>query len=251
MIVIAQLSDPHIDTGRRATERTRAVMSYLDTLPYDLDAVLVTGDIADHGLPEEYELARDLLASRHPVLFCPGNHDERAAFQRHLLGRSPTPGPVNHVYTGAGFAIALCDSSVPGKDEGLLDDNTLAWLETVLAATPTALPVLAAFHHPPADLHDPYIDSVRQFGTRRLAQLAERHPNLKAFLCGHAHTAAATTFANRPLVVAPGVVSVLRLPWEHHDHAEDHVHLDQPPALAFHILDHDGRLTTHFRTITA
>lgn len=58
VIVIAHLSDPHIDSGRRSIERTRAVMTYLDGLPYDLDAVLVTGDIADHGLPSEYEEAR-------------------------------------------------------------------------------------------------------------------------------------------------------------------------------------------------
>jgi hypothetical protein len=45
------------------------------------------------------------------------------------------------------------------------------------------------------------------------------------------------------------VVSTLRLPWEHHAHPEDYVHLDQPPALAFHVLDDEGRLTTHYRGI--
>ena len=44
MIVIAHLSDTHIDGGQRSAERTRTVMHYLEDLPYDLDAVLVTGD---------------------------------------------------------------------------------------------------------------------------------------------------------------------------------------------------------------
>ncbi|WP_055589673.1 metallophosphoesterase [Streptacidiphilus griseoplanus] len=251
MIVIAHLSDTHIDDGQRSIARTRAVMEYLDGLPCDLDAVLVTGDIVDHGLPSEYEQARTLLASRHPTLVCPGNHDQRPAFRRHLLGQPESAAPVNQVHRTADFVIALCDSSVPGKDEGFLEDETLAWLEDVLARTPAGVPVVVGFHHPPATLHVPFIDGIRQFGAERLAALAERHPDLVAFLCGHAHTPAATTFAGRPLLVAPGVVSTVRLPWERHAHPRDFIDLDQPPALAFHVLDDAGRLTTHYRCVSA
>ncbi|MFG2000843.1 metallophosphoesterase [Spirillospora sp. NPDC048911] len=245
--VIAHLSDVHIDDDPRSADRTQAVMSYLDALPYELDAVVVTGDIADHGLPAEYERARELLTTRHPTLICPGNHDERAAFRQHLLGQPPAAEPINQIHRAQRFVLALCDSSVPGKDHGELTDETMDWLEYVLAGTPGDTPVLVGFHHPPVALHVPYVDGIRLFGEERLAALAERHPRLVAFLTGHAHTAAATTFAGRPLLVAPGVVSTIRLPWEGGD---DLVHLDQPPALAFHVLDDEGRLTTHFRTIT-
>ena len=249
MIVIAHLSDIHIDGGQRSTERTQAVMGYLEDLPYDLDAVLVTGDIADHALPAEYEEARRLLTSRHPVMICPGNHDERAEFRQYLLGQPGSAAPVNQVRSAAGFVIALCDSSVPGKDEGFLADQTLAWLEDTLARTPDEVPALVGFHHPPVPLHAPFVDGIRQFGAERLAEVAYRHPNLAAFLCGHAHTPAATTFAGRPLLVAPGVVSTLRLPWEHRAYPQDYVHLDQSPALAFHVLDDERRLTSHYRTV--
>ncbi|MBA4864749.1 metallophosphoesterase [Streptomyces sp. PSKA54] len=249
MVVIAHLSDIHIDDGPRSIDRTRTVMKHLNDLPYDLDAVLVTGDIADHALPAEYEQARKLLVSRHPMLVCPGNHDDRGAFRQHLLGQ-PGSTPVNQVHRAADVVIALCDSSVPGKHEGYLEDETLTWLEGVLAQTPGTVPVLVGFHHPPALLHEPFIDGIRQFGEERLAALADRHPNLVAFLCGHAHTAAATTFAGRPLLVAPGVVSTLRLPWERRANPQDYVDLDQPPALAFHVLDDEGRLTTHYRCVT-
>ncbi|WP_426367089.1 metallophosphoesterase [Streptomyces sp. E-08] len=254
MIVIAHVSDVHIDGERRSQDRTRAVLRYLEELPYDLAAVLVTGDVADHGTPDEYAVARELLTSRHPLLVCPGNHDDRAAFRKGLLAQeTPVRGhaPVNQVLRGEGFVIALCDSSVPGEDQGLLEDETLEWLDGVLASTPHEVPVLVAFHHPPVPLHTPYVDGIRQFGEERLAALAGRHPHLTAFLAGHAHTAAATTFAGRPLLVAPGVVSALRLPWEHPGRENPHVHLDLPPALAFHVLGEDGRLTTHYRTVTA
>lgn len=249
MIVLAHLSDTHVDGGQRSIERTRAVMDYLEDLPYDLGAVVVTGDITDHALPAEYEQARRLLASRHPVVVCPGNHDKRTVFRQYLLGQPASAAPINQAYHAADFVVALCDSSVPGKDEGFLADESLAWLEDVLAQAPAEVPVLVGFHHPPVPLHVPFVDGIRQFGAERLAAIADRHPNLAAFLCGHAHTPAATAFAGRPLLVAPGVVSTLRLPWEHRAHPEDHVHLDQPPSLAFHILDDEGRLTTHYRCI--
>ncbi|MGC5014190.1 metallophosphoesterase [Streptosporangium sp. DT93] len=206
----------------------------------------------DHALPAEYERARELLTSRHPILICPGNHDERAAFRRHLLGWPGTGEPVNQVHRTPGAVVVLCDSSVPGKDEGLLEEETLAWLEDTLARTPAEVPVLVGFHHPPALLGVPFVDAIRQFGADGLAGVAGRHPNLVAFLCGHAHTAAATTFAGRPLLVAPGVVSTVRLPWERRSHPGapgDHIHLDRPPALAFHVLDDEGHLTTHYRSV--
>lgn len=248
MAVIAHLSDIHID-DERSIARARAVMAYLEALPHDLDAVVVTGDIADHGLASEYAQARELLRSRHPVLACPGNHDDRAAFRQGLLGRPGSMGPVNQVHRTADFSLVLCDSSVPGKDEGFLEEETLAWLEEILDESPTDKPVLIGFHHPPVLLHVPFVDGIRQFGEQRLSAVVDRHPQVAAFLCGHAHSAAMTVFAGRPLVVAPGVVSTLRLPWEQYAHPADHVHLDLPPSLAFHVLDEAGRLTTHYRTV--
>ncbi|MEU6120754.1 metallophosphoesterase [Streptomyces sp. NPDC047123] len=253
MHVIAHLSDTHIDTGAadagRSVGRTRAVMAYLNDLPYDLDAVLVTGDVADHATPDEYAAARELLASRHPVLACPGNHDERAAYREHFLGEAPSTAPVDLVHATDRFVLALCDTSVPGEHYGRLADETLARLADTLAATPPTVPVLIAFHHPPVPLHTPYVDGIRQRDEHRLAELAARHPNVTAFLAGHAHTPAATTFAGRPLLVAPGVVSTLRLPWEHRNGPDHHVHRDLPPSVAFHVLDDTGRLTTHYRPV--
>lgn len=51
------------------------------------------------------------------------------------------------------------------------------------------------------------------------------------------------TFAGRLLLVAPGVASTLRLPWE----TDIDLDLQMPPALAFHVLDDEWRLTTHYR----
>ena len=108
-----------------------------------------------------------------------------------------------------------------------------------------ALAALICFHHPPVTLGMPYVDGIRQFGAERLAAVVERHPQVVALLCGHAHTAAVTTFAGRPLVAAPGVVSTSMLPFE----TDELLDLDQPPMIAFHLLDDDRRLTTHYRAV--
>ncbi|MFI8257679.1 metallophosphoesterase [Streptomyces filamentosus] len=255
MIVIAHVSDIHIDGGERATARTRAVLRHLEELPYDLAAVLVSGDVADHGDPAEYARARTLLAGRHPLVVCPGNHDDRAAFRAglgpllHEDGDPAPTAPVDQVLRGDGFVLAVCDSSIPGKHDGRLEDDTLERLDRVLTDTARDTPVLVAFHHPPVPLHTPYVDEIRQFGEERLAALADRHPHLTAFLAGHAHTGAATTFAGRPLLVAPGTVSTIRLPWEPATPGSPYVHRDAPPGIAFHVLGGDGRLTTHYRTV--
>src|SRR5690348_2716283 len=49
MVLIAHVSDVHVDAGERSAERTGRVFRYLAGLPSPPDAVIVTGDIADHG----------------------------------------------------------------------------------------------------------------------------------------------------------------------------------------------------------
>ncbi|MFD2121792.1 metallophosphoesterase [Streptomyces cirratus] len=249
-MVIAHLSDVHFDGGARATDRARAVMEYLDGLPYDLDAVLVSGDIADHGAPEEYDEGRKVLRSRHPLVICPGNHDERLAFRKGLLGEAePTAEPVDQVVRGDGFVLAVCDSSVPGEHPGFLAESTLAWLDggtgrhAARGARPGGLP-----HTRPSPCTSrTWTASGSSRGAARGARRAAPAPQ-GVPLRPRPHRAV-TTFAGRPLLVAPGVVSTTRLPWEAQSGPDEHVHLDEPPVVAFHVLGEDGRLTTHYRVV--
>ncbi|MER6770642.1 metallophosphoesterase [Streptomyces bacillaris] len=244
-MLLAQISDLHLDGSERATRRATRTMEYLRALPRPVDALLVTGDIADHGTEAEYEEAARILAAPFPVLPCPGNHDARPAYRKALLGEAPAEGPVNRVHRIAGTAILMCDSTIPGRDEGRLDTETLAWIDATLTALPDGVPALIAFHQPPVELHHPLPDAGRLEEPEHLAALLTAHPRVVAVLTGHAHTAAASTFAGRPLIVGPAVTWTLRMPWEG-DRPADR---DQPPGLAFHVLGEDRRLTTHFRTV--
>jgi len=249
MLVLAHISDLHLDGTERATRRAERVRDHLWGLPGRVDALLVTGDIADHGSEDEYEEAARLLGLRRddtppfPVLTCPGNHDSRAPYRKALLDEPPADGPVNSVQVFDDAAVLMCDSSIPGRDEGEFDEETYAWIESTLDELDGRLPALLAFHHPPVALHHPLPDAYQLREPRALAGLLERRPEVVGLITGHAHTPAATTFAGRPLVVGPGVTWTLRLPWE----GEGVADREAPPGLAFHVLDDEGRLTSHFR----
>ncbi|GAA3491665.1 metallophosphoesterase [Streptomyces cremeus] len=243
--LLAQISDLHLDGSARATERAVRVMDHLRALPRPVDALLVTGDIADHGTIAEYEEAARLLEAPFPVLPCPGNHDIRSAYRKGLLGESASDAPVNRVHHLDGTALLLVDSTLPGRDEGLLDPVTLRWIRDTLDGLPATTRALLALHHPPVVLHHPLPDAHLLQNPADLAAVLAEHPQVTAVLTGHAHTAAATSFAGRPLLVGPAVTWTLRLPWEGTRAADR----EQPPGLAFHVLDDEGRLTTHYRVV--
>jgi 3',5'-cyclic-AMP phosphodiesterase len=253
MTLIAHLSDTHLDGGERALRRTRAVLEWLHGIP--VDAILVTGDVTDHGTAAEYEQAAAEFTADVPVLLLPGNHDERSAFRRVLLADDGAAGstdghaPLNRLHRVGGLTFALCDSTVPGRSEGRLAAETADWLRAVLAAADG--PVLVCLHHPPVLIGHPLMDEIMLRRPEELAAVIEGRPNVAAVLCGHAHQPIATTFAGTPLVVAPGVVSTLRLPWTVPGPLtwSAAVDLDEPPGVALHVIDDVGRVTTHFRSL--
>ena len=56
------------------------------------------------------------------VIYLPGNHDDREAFRRHLLGDAGVPGtPLNQVHWRDGLRVVALDSTIPGEDGGRLD----------------------------------------------------------------------------------------------------------------------------------
>lgn len=251
MIMVAQLSDTHFDLGARNAERAQRVMAYLADLRSRPDVIILTGDITESGKPEEYAEARMVLDADIPVAVLPGSHDQRANIRTAFLGcpQSDSDGdqPLNQRLDIGDVTIALLDSTIPGEASGQLNAETEHWLTEVLAQADPEGSVLLAMHHPPVPLHCPVIDAHGLAGPDRLAQVIRRDPRIVGVIAGHAHSAATTVFAGRPVIVAPSTASVLGGAWELQfpDRVTDHA---TDPAVVLHLID-CGHMTSHFRSV--
>ncbi|KQO11820.1 hypothetical protein ASF06_04155 [Agreia sp. Leaf244] len=70
MPVIAHLSDPHLDLSTVRGRRLDAVLEQVLDLGF-VDALLVSGDLADHGAAEEYDAFFAALPPALPTLSSP------------------------------------------------------------------------------------------------------------------------------------------------------------------------------------
>jgi 3',5'-cyclic-AMP phosphodiesterase len=246
--VVAHVSDTHFGGPPDATARAERILAHLLAMEPRPDVLVVTGDIADHGLPEEYAEARSVLDRwAGPLLLGTGNHDVRDAFARGLLDREPG-GPLVQVLEVAGVRILMLDSLVDAEggtrvDHGELSPDQLRWLDATL--TGDAAPCLVALHHPPGDIGLELMAPILLADPGPLEAVLRGHDHVVATLVGHAHTACATTFAGRPLLIGGGSASTVTMD------AEDvpRIWESAPPTFALHLLHDDGRLTTHWRAL--
>lgn len=248
MLTVAHVSDLHIGGRPESVARAAQVIAHVWSMSPAPDVLLVTGDIADHGSPEEYATARDLLSAWDgPLLVGTGNHDVRGPFARVLMG-GDREGPLDQELDVGAYRFLMLDSLVPALDgqridHGELADATLAWLDERLDASPR--PTFVCFHHPPTTVGIGQADAIQLRNGPALEAVLTRHPHVVAVLVGHNHTMCVTTFAGRPALVGGGVVSSITLDQE----PQDHIWMDAPPTLAVHLIGDDGRLTSFWRAL--
>ncbi|MEW2046859.1 metallophosphoesterase [Streptomyces sp. NPDC005476] len=224
---ILHLSDTHIgrvdgpEGGRvDAADSLRFLLGELRH-QRDVDAVVVTGDLADDGSVEAYTTVRKLIGGfarslDAPVFYTTGNHDERSAFTKVLGSGHPDavlgfPGPERAaVSTVGGWRFVTLDSLVPGQVYGRIGAEQLDWLREVLS-TPAERGTVVAFHHPPISLDVSVTQRV--FGLRDPDGLAEviRGSDVRVLLTGHFHLQLFGLLAAVPVWVTPGVVNRIDL----------------------------------------
>jgi 3',5'-cyclic-AMP phosphodiesterase len=246
MTVVAHVSDTHFgNVVQDPAARAAAVMDHLLAMAPQPDILLVTGDVADHGLPEEYAEARAWLGRwPGPAAVCPGNHDVRGSFVDGLGVEARS------VVEAAGLRFVMLDSlidAVEGRrvDEGRLGEEQLGWLDRQLGESDA--PAFVCLHHPPTTIGLALMDPIRLEDGDALAAVLDHHPYVVATLVGHAHTMSTTAFAGRPLLIGGGVVSTVTADAE----SVDTLWYAAPPSLALHLVDDDvpHRITTHWRAL--
>jgi len=218
---ILHLSDTHLLAANRPLggrydtaanlERTLEAVERLAIRP---DALVFTGDLTDLGEPDAYtalKAAVEPVAERlgAPVVWVAGNHDERPALRRDLLGLSATEEPLTGVWDLDGLRLVALDTSVPGWHHGDLDAAQLDWLRGILS-TPAPLGTILALHHPPLPSHVPFFDILELRDQRRLADVIAG-ADVRAILAGHLHYSTSGTFAGIPVSVAAATCYTMNL----------------------------------------
>jgi hypothetical protein len=159
-------------------------------------------------------------------------------------------GALNSAHRIGELDVLLADSSVPGRPHGLLDDDTLDWLDAALGASATR-PALLFLHHPPFLTGIAHMDVQNLRNADRLAQSIERHPRVRLVAAGHVHRAVLTLFAGRPATICPAPNHAVALDLEAR-WAPSYV--IEPPAFHLHVWTQGagfGAVVTHHVPIGA
>jgi Icc protein len=245
---LVQLSDPHIGADWAEGDPTSRLAAAVDAVlavgrP---DAVLVSGDLADHGSDAEYEVVRELLAPlRAQVHVVAGNHDDRAVLRRHFDLPGTDGEPVQYSTDLGPLRLVVIDTTIPGEDPGALDSDRLEWLDAELAAAQDA-PTIVAMHHPPILTGSPVWDDLGLPDADRAALRAviTRHGQVRRIVAGHVHRTMTGEMAGTPVLTVPSTYVQARLNFDSQE-----LELTPGPAgFGVHVVV-DGELTSHVEPV--
>jgi 3',5'-cyclic AMP phosphodiesterase CpdA len=221
-MILLQLSDFHLrprglsamgrcETNMLAEQALRAAREFRPRP----DAILLSGDLTNNGLAEEYAVLADLLARlvEVPVYVLPGNHDRRGPMREalgHLPGVLDHPRFVQYAVEDLPLRLVVLDTLVEGKGWGELCPERLAWLDATLAAAPDR-PTVIAMHHPAFRCGLGALDHSRLRAPEGFAAVVARHPQIRLIVAGHTHRTIWGRVAGVAACTAPGVAHITRL----------------------------------------
>jgi 3',5'-cyclic AMP phosphodiesterase CpdA len=246
--LLAQISDLHVGANENGVDpvpHLEAVVAAIRSLPNEVDAVLVSGDLTHDGGPPEFQVARELLERLEaPLHVLPGNHDSRALLRQAFVLPGVGEEPVNYSVDLGELRLVAFDSNVPGQDPGRYSPEQLRWLDAELRARPDQ-PTLLAMHHPPLATAVREWDGINLEPGQRplLAEVVARHPQLRAIVGGHLHRIAASTLAGCPVVSVPSTYQQARPNFE-----SEGVEFVSVPGFAIHALL-DGELSSQIESV--
>jgi Icc protein len=256
-MIIAQMTDLHVVAKDRLCYRkvpTNAqlaqAVAHINSLNPRPDAVIASGDLTDHGRPEEYALLREMLsASIPPVFVIPGNHDRREVLLDAFAGEDylpPSDAPFVH-YAIDKFPVRLIglDTSVPGHHHGMMCEEQLRWLDATLGERPDS-PTLIFMHHPPFRTGVQWMDASGLHGGRMMENVVRRHPQVVRVACGHIHRPIHVAWAGTIASTSPSTCHQVPLNLSGGDGFEFTM---EPRAVQLHVWDKGYGLISHLSYI--
>jgi len=193
---LLHISDFHLFTDPRSqikglcsNDSLQAVLAHARTRFADPDLVILGGDLAQDEQVSTYQRLAGLLADwQAPFMVTPGNHANYSALRQTLIpALESISSYVEHLDLGGWRVIAL-NSHEQGSIGGLLAESELARLEQLLAASRDSH-VLIALHHHPVPIGSSWLDAIALQNPDALWAVIDRHPQVRAVICGHIHQA--------------------------------------------------------------
>lgn len=161
-------------------------INYIDKI----DAIFVSGDIADDGKVQSYRFADKLFSKLGITTYwCPGNHDNIKVLSS--FSNSSFCKFYDHAYVDGYKFIILStiavDSDNPNynRASGKLKEDTLQKVDKELYEDPIKTIIIT--HHPALETGG-WLDCKILKNRKEFRAILERHSNVKLVLSGHVHT---------------------------------------------------------------
>jgi 3',5'-cyclic-AMP phosphodiesterase len=255
-MIIAHISDLHVGLpGERLFNRVETdqmvanaiqQIQTLDPLP---DVVVATGDLVNLGSLSEYEYLKSLLQDlKIPIFLLPGNHDDQATMRQAFPEATYWPAhgtALNYTVDQFPVRLIMLDTIVAQQPEGMLSEDSLAWLETQLAAKPEQ-PTIIFLHHPPFISGIAMMDPIRLLNSDRLADIVSRYANVERVACGHIHRPIQCRWAGTLACSTPSLVHQVSLDLRP-DYAGSY-HLEPPAYMLYTWIEGQG-IVSHLQYV--
>lgn len=164
------------------------------------DLLLATGDLVHDHKREGYARLHAVLNSLGASAYwLPGNHDDPQVMRQVLTEACGADArSVRH----GNWQIAFLDSRVHGSDGGRVEASELQALDEDLGRYPDHH-ALVCLHHPPVAIGSRWMDEIGLANGAELFAVLDRHPQVRAVLCGHIHQAFETRRAGVRIFGSP------------------------------------------------
>ena len=178
---IVQLSDIHVGSQFREDVFQTVIKEVNSLKP---DSVIITGDLTNEGLKEQYEKCKNLVSEINVdnIIAISGNHDYRNTGYLHFKKYFPFK-TINELSDDV--IIVTIGTARPDWDEGEVGYRQTLWLERTMKKYQDKTTILAMHHH---------LIGIPDTGSDRLTIIdagdvlrATLSSNVNLVLCGHKH----------------------------------------------------------------
>ena len=178
---IVQLSDIHVGSQFREDVFQTVIKEVNSLKP---DSVIITGDLTNEGLKEQYEKCKNLVSEINVdnIIAISGNHDYRNTGYLHFKKYFPFK-TINELSDDV--ILVTIGTARPDRDEGEVGYRQTLWLERTMKKYQDKTTILAMHHH---------LIGIPDTGSDRLTIIdagdvlrATLSSNVNLVLCGHKH----------------------------------------------------------------